>query len=162
MTESETDNPLFRESPPSPTEPVVATSSLRALRLARNWKVEDIAARVKYTPRQIDALEAGRFEDLPRGLALRGMVRSYARLMGVDHAALEASLQQYIGPMQGGIANHTSIRALSATHDVDRRPGSVGWLVLILAVVVVACAVAVWQGLVPASLVPEWLRSALR
>ena len=162
MSESEAVSPLRRESSPPPEEPVTATSSLRALRLASNLTVEDIAARIKYTPRQIDALEAGRFEDLPRGLALRGMVRSYARLMGVDHAALESALLQYIGPMQGGIANHTSIRTLSAAHDVDRRPGSAGWLVLILAVVVAACAVAVWQGLVPASLVPEWLRFALR
>ena len=162
MSESEDVNPLRRESPPSPAESVTAPASLRALRLARNWSVDDVAVRIKYTARQIDALEAGRFEELPRGLALRGLVRSYARQVGIDSAALEGSLAPYIGPMQGGIANHTSIRALTTAHDVDRRPGSAGWLVLILLVVAVACAVAVWQGLVPAGLVPEWVRAALR
>ena len=162
MSESEAVNPLLRESPPSPAEPVTAPNALRALRLARNWSVDDVAVRIKYAARQIDALESGRLEDLPRGLALRGLVRSYARLMGVDSAPLEASLAQYIGPKQGGIAQHTSIRALTTAHDVDRRPGSAGWLVLILLVVLAACAVAIWQGLIPAGLVPEWLRSALR
>ncbi|MCC7227462.1 MAG: helix-turn-helix domain-containing protein [Burkholderiaceae bacterium] len=162
MSESEAVNPLLRESPPSPAEPVTAPGSLRALRLARSWSVDDVAVRIKYTARQVDALESGRLEDLPRGLALRGLVRSYARLMSVDSAALEASLAQYIGPVKGGIAQHTSIRALTTAHDVDRRPGSAGWLVLILLVVVAACAVAIWQGLIPAGLVPEWLRSALR
>ena len=162
MSESEAVNPLLRESPPSPAEPVTAPSALRALRMARHWSVDDVAVRIKYAARQVDALESGRLDDLPRGLALRGLVRSYARLMSIDPAPLEASLAQYIGPKQGGIAQHTSIRALTTAHDVDRRPGSAGWVALILLVVVAACAVAVWQGLVPAGLLPEWLRAALR
>lgn len=162
MSDSEAVSPLRRESPPAPTEPLSSPVSLRALRLARNWSVEDVSARIKYPARQIEALEEGRYADVPRGLALRGMVRSYTRLLAVDSAALESALAEYIGPSSGSIANHTSIRTLTTAHDVDRRPGSVGWLVLILALVALGFGVAVWQGLVPAGMVPEWLKAAIR
>ena len=57
---------------------------LARARQARGFTVADIAQQLKFAPRQIAALEAGRFQDLPAGTFARGMVRSYARLLKLD------------------------------------------------------------------------------
>jgi len=49
---------------------------------------DDLANQLKFSTRQIEALESGRYEQLPGGPFVRGMVRSYARLVGVDPGPL--------------------------------------------------------------------------
>lgn len=50
----------------------------------------EAAQQLKFAPRQLAALEQGRFEDLPAGTFARGMVRSYARLLKLDPEPLVA------------------------------------------------------------------------
>lgn len=64
---------------------------LRAEREARGLSVEEIAERVKFSVRQVEALEHDDVEHLPQGTFLRGFVRSYARVLGVDEAMLLAA-----------------------------------------------------------------------
>ncbi|MBA3022794.1 MAG: DUF4115 domain-containing protein [Gammaproteobacteria bacterium] len=64
---------------------------LRAEREARGLSVEEIAERVKYSVRQVEALEHDDAEHLPQGTFLRGFVRSYARVLGMDEAKLLAA-----------------------------------------------------------------------
>ncbi|MBU1425040.1 MAG: DUF4115 domain-containing protein [Gammaproteobacteria bacterium] len=54
--------------------------------------VHDIANRIKFAPRQVEALEANDFENLPQTTFLRGFVRSYARVLQLDETALIAAL----------------------------------------------------------------------
>jgi cytoskeleton protein RodZ len=61
---------------------------LRAEREARGLSVEEIAERVKYSVRQVEALEHDDAEHLPQGTFLRGFVRSYARVLGMDESRL--------------------------------------------------------------------------
>lgn len=61
---------------------------LRAEREARGLSVEEIADRVKYSVRQVEALEQNDAEHLPQGTFLRGFIRSYARVLGMDEAKL--------------------------------------------------------------------------
>jgi cytoskeletal protein RodZ len=91
------------------------------------------------------------------------MVRSYAKLLGIDSRPLEASLQSRIGSVDGGIANHTSIRTLG-THQAEHVSHSLpwAWLVLILLVVIAALSVAIWQGLVPAAWVPDRIEALFK
>ncbi len=156
MSDVDLNSPLRTESPPSPSEPVTTAGSLRAVRISKGWSLDDVSARLKFPARNIDALESERWDDLPRGLALKSLVKNYARLLAVNPAGLENALRPYIGQVHGGIANHTSTRSIKVT-ETDRRPSSSGWILLIVAVVLVAAGVAVSQGLVPQAWVPEWL-----
>ncbi|MDD2701051.1 MAG: DUF4115 domain-containing protein [Sideroxydans sp.] len=61
---------------------------LRNEREARGLSVEEIAERVKYSVRQVEALEHDEAEHLPEGTFLRGFVRSYARVLGMDESKL--------------------------------------------------------------------------
>jgi len=54
--------------------------------------VNDIAVRLKFSQRQIEALENDRYELLPIASIARGMARSYAKLVGVEPAPLLAML----------------------------------------------------------------------
>ena len=135
--------------------------AMRATRVARGWSLEDVAVRLKYPGKLIDALEAERWEDLPRGVALRSLARNYARMLGVDPQALESQLSDKIGTVQGGIANHTSIRTLGPQQEHVQH-GSLGWILLILSVVIVALGVAIWQGLVPTAWIPAWLGEMIK
>ncbi|MEW5905106.1 MAG: RodZ domain-containing protein [Pseudomonadota bacterium] len=63
-------------------------ATLRAAREAQGLTVEEIAERVKFSVRQVEALEQDDVAHLPQGTFLRGFVRSYARVLGIDEAQL--------------------------------------------------------------------------
>lgn len=63
-------------------------------REARGWSVGEVAMRLKFSPRQIEALEADAYHALPEPAIIRGMVRNYAKALGVDAAPLIADLEQ--------------------------------------------------------------------
>jgi cytoskeleton protein RodZ len=65
---------------------------LAAAREARGLALSDVAQQLKFAPRQLEALEQERFAELPGGTFVRGMVRSYARLLKLDAEALVARL----------------------------------------------------------------------
>ena len=67
----------------------MSTGTFRALREAKGYSVEDVATRLKFTARQIQWLEAEDFDKLPRGIALKGMVKNYAKLLDVSVSTLK-------------------------------------------------------------------------
>lgn len=67
-------------------------STLRAARERLGMSVHDVAERVKFAPKQVEALEANDFLHLPQATFLRGFVRSYARALQLDETALIAAL----------------------------------------------------------------------
>ena len=66
--------------------------TLRAAREHLGMSVHDVAERIKFAPKQVEALEANDFLHLPQATFLRGFVRSYARALQLDEAALIAAL----------------------------------------------------------------------
>src|SRR5215470_5842183 len=56
---------------------------LAAARQARGMTVTEVALRLKFAPRQIEALEADRYEQLPPPTIARGMIRGYAKLLAI-------------------------------------------------------------------------------
>jgi cytoskeleton protein RodZ len=66
--------------------------TLREAREALGMSVHDVADRIKFAPRQVEALEANDYAHLPQATFLRGFVRSYARVLQVDEVALLAAL----------------------------------------------------------------------
>ncbi|MGH8687076.1 MAG: helix-turn-helix domain-containing protein, partial [Burkholderiales bacterium] len=79
-------------APPGVDEPVGAT--LARAREAAGLPADEVARRLRFAPRQLDALERGEWGRLPGGAAVRGMVRSYAKLLGLDAEALVARVGQ--------------------------------------------------------------------
>ena len=69
---------------------------LRQAREARGLKVEEIAQMLKLGIRQIEAIEAERWETLPGATIVRGFVRNYARLVQIDATPLMAQLDKVL------------------------------------------------------------------
>jgi cytoskeleton protein RodZ len=90
-------------SPATPAAPAApqrsgAGARLAAAREAKGFSVGDISTRLKFSPRQIEALEAEEYLALPGTTFIRGMVRSYARFLGLDVEALLAEVNAKIAP----------------------------------------------------------------
>jgi cytoskeleton protein RodZ len=59
-------------------------AELARLREERGMALTDVAQQLKFAPRQLEALEQERFDLLPGGTFVRGMVRAYSRLLKVE------------------------------------------------------------------------------
>lgn len=66
------------------TEVTGVGQELSAAREARGLAISDVAHRLKFAPRQVEALEQEQFDALPGATFTRGMVRNYARLLKLD------------------------------------------------------------------------------
>jgi cytoskeleton protein RodZ len=77
------------QAPAEATEEPVGTT-LRMAREAAGLGLDEAARQLKFAPRQLDALERGDWGRLPGGAAVRGMVRQYSRLLGLDAEAMVA------------------------------------------------------------------------
>jgi cytoskeleton protein RodZ len=145
-------------SPPSSAERVTAAGALRALRVSKGLSLEDVSGRLKFPARHIEALESERFEDLPKGLGLKSLIKNYAKLLGIDSKPLEDSLSHFVGHVEGGIGNHNSTRTLDSHAVTPLRPAVAWfWWVLIAAVVAVAAAVALSHDILPTAWLPAGL-----
>jgi len=105
--------------------------ALRDLRVQRGWSIVDVSARLKFAPRQIEALENEDWSKLPRGSSLRGLVRNYARLLDIDPEPLLTAVE---GPAHAAAAPRvtdavaSSVAAVSSAVPVStsRRRSSIG------------------------------------
>jgi cytoskeleton protein RodZ len=75
-----------------------AFAALARARQAAGLTIEEAARQLKFAPRQIEALEAGELQRLPGGTIVRGMVRSYARLLQVDPEPMLAQAAAQVAP----------------------------------------------------------------
>ena len=64
------------------------SETLRVARQLAGLSQEDIASKLKLSPRQIAAIETGDWSALPERTFTRGFMRNYARLVGVDPDSL--------------------------------------------------------------------------
>lgn len=67
---------------------------LRGAREARGESVLDVAHALKLSPRQVEAIELERFDQLPGPAFVRGFVRNYARYLGIEAAPLITGLRR--------------------------------------------------------------------
>lgn len=68
-------------------------SQLRAAREAARLSMDEVAHALKFSPRQIELLEADHYEALPGSMIVRGFVRNYARLLKLDADGLLHQLE---------------------------------------------------------------------
>ena len=89
------------------TEPEASAvgGALKAAREERGLSIAEVAQSLKFAPRQLEALEQERFDLLPGGTFVRGMVRSYARLLKLPpEPMLEAMTGKFEAPDAANLA----------------------------------------------------------
>jgi cytoskeleton protein RodZ len=99
--------------------------------------VTDVAARLRLHPKQVRALEEETLDVLPEAAYVRGFVRSYARILGIDPAPLLADLVSKLTPavsVVDGMArprDYSPVRA-AAREQASRTLVIVGAVVLLI------------------------------
>ena len=162
MTQQADSAVLASESPvQAQAQAPTVGQALQALRLAKGWSLDEVSSRIKFSSRQIQALENEQWDKLPGGVSLRGLIRSYARLLGADATAIVASLEAQIGPPPAPSPRTRPMAVPVHPHDDDRAGMSWGWLLIILALLAALLAYAFWQGWLPADWLPgSWFSPA--
>jgi cytoskeleton protein RodZ len=72
--------------------------TLRRAREARNLTMEDIWSQTRLSPRIIQAIEQDAYEQLPSPSYVRGYIRNYARVIGIDGESLVNEYNQVVKP----------------------------------------------------------------
>ena len=117
---------------------------LARARAALGLSIADIAQQLKFGARQIEAMEQGRFEDLPSGTFARGMVRSYARLLKLDSERLVGQMAARVAVPDNAEAVASIRRPIPIT-DNSRRVNLI-YAALSVGILGVSAAVAIeWQ-----------------
>lgn len=77
---------------------------LAQTRQAKGMTTAEVAEKLKLTARQIEAIEGEEYDKLPAAVFVRGFIRNYARLLGLDADQLLAAM----GEAQGATATITA------------------------------------------------------
>ena len=126
------------EVPPSEIPPLGPV--LRAAREARGESLADVAAMLKLSVRQLEAIEGERFGDLPGPAFVRGFVRNYGRHLGVDVEPMIAA--RWTGGAAAGVQLTPLTNAEGILPQSGERPGLRRFILPVLLVVVVALGLA--------------------
>ncbi|TRZ91737.1 MAG: helix-turn-helix domain-containing protein [Rhodocyclaceae bacterium] len=85
-------NPTEGNDIGAPIESDTPGSVLRRTREARGQSIADVVQVIRFSSRQIEALERDDYASLPGSTAVRGLVRNYAKFLRLDAAPLLAQL----------------------------------------------------------------------
>lgn len=126
-------------------EPVAGVGEeLARARAALGLSIADIARQLKFGVRQIEAMEEGRFEELPSGTFARGMVRSYARLLKLDAETLVRRMAARVAVPDNAEAVASARRPIPIT-DNDRRSNLIYAALSVAILGVIGAVVFEWQ-----------------
>lgn len=81
------------------TEAAKSGNILTAERVRQGLTVEAVAEKLRLRPYQVEALESGDFSKLPQGTFLRGFMKNYAKLLGIEQARVLAALEEQVPPV---------------------------------------------------------------
>ena len=119
---------------------------LAAARERRGWSINEVASRVRLSPKQVSALERMAVEELPGPVFVRGFLRTYAREVGLDAAPLLDEYNAMVGgePVRAtaepsSAASSPVFRAAAREHYV--RPVVLGGAIVLLVVLGVIGAI---------------------
>lgn len=142
MTEQQPDNDAAADAAgKDAAAPFSVGKALREARAQQNLSVDEVSGRIKFAPRQVEALEADDFAHLPATTFLRGFVRSYARLLQIDPAPLLAALPR--APEQSASPQTKALTDVPFPDIYTERKQNIIWLAAAL-VVAVAVALSAW------------------
>jgi cytoskeleton protein RodZ len=121
------------------SQPTSLGEVLQAARVAKALSLQDVSDNLRYSVKQVDALEKGEYHSLPDAMITRGFIRNYARLLGIDAEPLLASYRQSVASESDNlIAVRSSMRPVQLTKE------SQPWLKYILASILVLLFLLAW------------------
>src|SRR5215471_13645308 len=122
---------------------------LRDQRLARELAIDDVAARLKIRSRYLEAIEQGRFDQLPGAAYIPAFLRAYA-----NHLGLEADKVMTAYQLSGPVPIERPV-ALPADFPIVEKRAPIGLAVLTV-LLVIGAGYAVWHYLPhPQSVIAE-------
>ncbi len=127
----EANNPNPEVQEPSPGTGL--GGRLVAAREARELTLAVVANKLRLPAATLQALESGRFEDLPEPVFVRGYLRAYAQLLGMDMESLVAEYDRLVGKPGPVLMPTTKVRRQATVRDSSIR----GVTALIVVVMVV-------------------------
>lgn len=132
---------------PVPAAPSSPGTTVRGAREAAGLSVDDVAQQLKLAPRQVQALEADEYDKLPGRTFVRGFLRNYARLLGLDANALLAALPDGSTASLDRPAISPTTRVMGELPaDASPRAGHARWAIPLAFVALVAIAAAyMWR-----------------
>lgn len=110
-----------------------AGAALAAAREEMNLSVADVARHLKLTPAQVEALEEGAYERLPGRVFVRGFLRNYAKLLGVDPQPLLRRIEHEMPQPRIVEEPPPAHEAVMPTGEPSRWPLYVGVTVIVIA-----------------------------
>lgn len=114
-------------------------ATLQAARLEKKLSQQDVSNSLRYSVKQIDALENNVFDSLPDAMMTRGFIRSYAKYLELDAEPLLAAYRTSLGDdPEKVISVKSSMRPVALTKE------SQPWLKYILASIVVLLFLLAW------------------
>ncbi|MPZ42040.1 MAG: DUF4115 domain-containing protein [Betaproteobacteria bacterium] len=124
-------------------------AALATAREASGLSIAQVAEQMRISPRQVEAIEADRYGELPGTVFVRGFVRNYARLLKLDPVPLLHALE----PALGGDVPLRAHEIAGTLPETTRRGHGRLWLgviVVVVAAAAIAAAYEWWRGRVPA------------
>jgi len=112
---------------------------LLAAREAKKLSLQDVSDNLRYSVKQISALERGDYDILPDAMITRGFIRNYARFLEIDAEPLLTSYRHYVPDQLPG-----TLRMESLMHEVMPGKDSQPWLQYILGSIVVLLFLLAW------------------
>ena len=119
-------------------------AELARARQAAGLAIADVAQQLKFAPRQIEALEQGRYGDLPPGTFARGMVRSYARLVKLDPGPLVERIAAQVAVPDNAAAVASARRPIPIVDNTRRTNLTYAALSLVI-LAVIGAVIFEWQ-----------------
>jgi len=106
----------------APVESNTPGSVLRRMREARGQSISDVVQVIRFSARQIEALERDDYASLPGSTAVRGLVRNYAKFLKLDAAPLLAQLEPAVPVPEADVRPPTNMGEAEQPGIVERVP----------------------------------------
>lgn len=87
-------------------------AALQEERRRQSLSLTDVARQLKLAPRQVEALERDDFAALPGPVFVRGFLRNYARLLGLDPEPMVRTAERLMAPAAGGEGETKAVASL--------------------------------------------------
>lgn len=117
---------------PAPVESNTPGAVLRRTREAHGQSIADVVQAIRFSPRQIEALERDDYASLPGATVARGLVRNYSKFLKLDPAPLLAQLEPVVPLPRGDVRPPGNMGEAERPTIVQRVPPSVVALVIVL------------------------------
>ena len=135
---NQADHPIHQPVDSGATASPHMGGRLAAAREQAGLSVEEVAGKLRLSPRQVEALEAGDAEALPGAMFVRGFMRNYARLLGIDPEPL---LEAYQEATPAPARHEISLQSINIAISQRNVKSSVPYVLVALALLL---ALAVW------------------